>query len=112
MSAVLLSFNPATPRYQNIAFAAGEDVPVTVSYTPQTDITSGSFTLGIFQAGTLVLTKTGGISDATAGVITFSIARADTVSLGAGAYTYRVCRTDSGNNAQGAAGQLNLLPGG
>ena len=59
--------------------------------------------------GASVLTPTVTIVDGPNGVFSFPIARADTLTLPAGQYTYDAARTDSGSYTELLIGQLTLL---
>lgn len=99
-----------------LSFFRGEDILLTVTMTPTTDITgwSLSFTMRDSVGGTSRISKdnggTGGISITSAGngIFTITIARADTLGLTCRGYVYDVRRTDSGYNAVLAFGSINL----
>jgi hypothetical protein len=94
----------------------GEDVTLTVTLTPPTNITGWSLTFTIRDklGGAVKITKdnggTGGLTltDAINGVFKVTIARADTLTLAVQSYVYDIRRTDSGNNAIVAFGSIQL----
>lgn len=103
----------------DIAFYHGEDVTLTVTMSPATNISgwSLSFTVKRALADTSALiskTTASGITiaDAANGVFRIAIASANTnnANVGPGAYTYDVQRTDSGFRTVLAIGTLTVLP--
>lgn len=105
-----------TPIETPVTFFRGEDVVLTVTLTPPTNITGWSLTFTVKNnlGGTTEVTKdnggTGGISITSAGngIFTVTILRSDTTGLAIQAYVYDIRRTDSGNNTVLAFGCINL----
>ena len=90
----------------------GEDVTITFTMTPTTDI-SGWTIAGTFrqapQQGPVLFTVAGSVTSAVAGIFTLSIAAATTASLPANLYAYDVWRTDSGSAANLSTGLMRVL---
>jgi len=101
----------------NISFYKGEDVTLTVTMSPITNITGWTIQFTVRKAygdATALITKTTGagiaITNATNGVFTVTIASADTSGLEQRAYVYDISRTDAGNRTVLTIGNLTLLP--
>jgi len=101
----------------NISFYRGEDVTLTVTMSPATNITGWTLQFTVRKAygdAAALITKTTGagitITDATNGVFTVSIASADTLDLEQRAYVFDIQRTNSGNRTVLTIGNLTLLP--
>lgn len=117
MSAISITGSASTAIQSNFSLYKGEDVVVTDSMTPVTNITGWSlqFTLRKnYGDATALVTKTVGagitVTDATNGVFKITLASADTANLALGNYVYDVERTDVGNRTVLSIGNLNILP--
>lgn len=117
MSAITVTGGTTTAVQANFSVYKGEDVGITDSMSPVTNITGWSlqFTLRRYYGdAAAVLTKTIGagitVTDATNGVFKVSIASADTANLTPGVYVYDVERADAGNRTVLTIGYLNILP--
>jgi hypothetical protein len=109
------SINVATNA--NIGFYKGEDVVLTVTMSPATNITGLSLTFTMrkqFNDVSILTKATGGsgitITDAVNGVFTITIASADTAGLDNRAYAFDIQRTNAGNRTVLTIGNLTLLP--
>src|SRR5262249_27360661 len=98
-------------------FYKGEDVTLTVTMTPATNITGWSlqFTLRKqYGDSTALITKTTGagitITDATNGVFKVTLPSADTQALDLRAYVFDIQRTDAGNRTVLTIGNTTVLP--
>lgn len=105
------------PTIANVSFYKGEDVDLTVTLSPPTNITGWSlqFTLRKqYGDAAALLTKTIGagitVTDATNGVFKVALASADSAGLELKAYVYDIQRTDAGNRTVLTIGNLTLLP--
>lgn len=101
----------------NISFYKGEDITLTVTMSPVTNITGWTLQFMVkkqYGDATAQITKTVGsgitITDATNGVFTVAIARADTSGLDPGVYVFDIQRTNAGNQTVLTIGNLTLLP--
>lgn len=101
----------------NISFYKGEDVTLTVTMSPVTNITGWTlqFTLRKqYGDTTALITKTTGagitITDAANGVFQVTLASADTVNQELRPYVYDIQRTNAGNRTVLTIGNLTLLP--
>lgn len=95
----------------NLVFFQGEDILLTFTMNPPTDITGWTLTGTIKDklGGTTQFTYTPTITDAGRGVFTVSWTRGQTSALAApGDYVWDVRRTDSGKNTVLAHGQIKL----
>jgi predicted RecA/RadA family phage recombinase len=117
MSAINIAANVTTAIQANFSIYKGEDVAITDSLSPVTNITGWSlqFTLRKNYGDTsAILTKTIGagitVTDVTNGVFKIALANADTANLAPGVYVYDVERTDAGNRTVLTIGYLNILP--
>ena len=99
----------------NITFYKGEDVTITVTMSPATNITSWTF---VFTAkdklgGTQALQKTNAsftIADALNGVFRFTLSATDTgTTLSVRTYVYDIQRTNSGSATVLVTGNLKVL---
>ena len=104
-----------------ISIYTGEDATITVTIysdaaqtTPQ-NITGWSIQFVVHGQGfaTAIITKTVGngitLTTPASGVLTITLAAADTASLIPGQYTFSIARTDTGAAANLTEGNLNLL---
>lgn len=84
----------------------GEDVTITFTVTG-VDVTGWAMS---FAVGTVTKTVGSGVTltDPTNGVLTVTLAAADTTTLGAGDKDFKLRRTDSGSNAVVAHGTLRV----
>jgi hypothetical protein len=101
----------------NISFYKGEDVTLTVTMSPATNITGWTLAFTVKQkygdAIAVVSKSTSSgitITDAVNGVFTVTIASADTNLLDQQGYVYDIQRTNAGNRTVLAIGNLTLLP--
>jgi hypothetical protein len=94
----------------NIAFFQGEDVVLTLTMTPPTDITGWALvsTVKDVLGGTTQFNPTCSITDAGRGVFTVTMGRAQTSGLIPGDFVWDVRRTDSGKNAVLAHGEITV----
>ena len=94
----------------NLTFFRGEDITLTFTMTPPTDITgwTTTFTVRNTLGGTSQFTRTPTITDAKRGVFTVAILKANTTSLAVGRYVWDVRRTDAGSNTTLAEGYIFL----
>jgi len=101
----------------NLSFYRGEDITLTVTMTPVTDITGWTLQFTVrkqYGDTTALLAKTVGagvtITDATNGVFTVALASAETTGLDLRAYVYDIQRTNAGNRTVLTIGSVTLLP--
>jgi hypothetical protein len=117
-TAISLTGTKNVATQANIEFYKGEDVVLTVSMSPTTNISGWTlaFTLKkLYTDNTPVFTKTTGgggitITDSVNGVFTITIASADTSGLDLRAYAFDIQRTNAGNRTVLTIGNLTLLP--
>jgi hypothetical protein len=104
---------------QSFSCYKGEDVVITVTLSPATNITGWGLQFTVkrgYEDGTALLTKTtaGGITitDAANGVFKITLASDDTnnATVGAGAYVFDVQRTDGGSRAVLTIGTFTVFP--
>jgi hypothetical protein len=96
-----------------ITFDRGEDVLLTVTMTPTTDITGWTLTFTMkqyFGDAAALITKSGSITSAVGGIFTITINSADTATLDPGSYQYDIWRTNTGYATVLTQGILKLLP--
>jgi hypothetical protein len=117
MSAISVNGSTTTATQANFSFYKGEDVTITDTMSPATNITGWSLQFTVrknFGDATALITKTIGsgitVTDLTNGIFKIAVANADTSGLTPGAYVYDVERTDSGNRTVLTTGYLNILP--
>jgi len=118
MSAISVTGSATTAVSGNFSIYRGEDVTVTDTMSPATNITGWSLAFTVRKnygdPNPALIAKTVGagitITNATNGVFTIAIARADTASLTPGVYVYDVQRTDAGNETVLTIGYLTILP--
>src|SRR4051794_1726099 len=91
----------------NISFFQGEDLLLTFTMTPPTDISGWTLSSTVKDklGGTTQFTPTYAITDAGRGVFTLTWTRAQTSALTPGDYVWDVRRTDSGFNKVLAHGE-------
>jgi hypothetical protein len=101
----------------NISFYKGEDVTLTVTMTPATNITGWTLQFTVRKSygdSTALITKTIGagitVTDSTNGIFTVAIASGDTTNLDQRAYVFDIQRTNGGNRTVLTIGNLTLLP--
>jgi len=101
----------------DIAFYQGEDVTLTVTMSPATNITGWALQFTVrkqYGDAAAVLTKTEGagitITDATNGVFKVALASADTAGLELRACVFDIQRTNAGSHTVLTIGNLTLLP--
>jgi hypothetical protein len=98
----------------DVSFYRGEDVLMTFTLTPVTDITAWTISCRVKaspQDTSALLTIAGTVTSAAAGIFTVPITAAqDTTTLQAGSYPYAVVRTDSGSIAVLSEGVLTIKP--
>lgn len=101
----------------NISFYKGEDVTLTVTMSPATNITGWTLAFTVRKSygdASALMTKTSGagitVTDATNGVFKVAIASADSTGLEQRAYVFDIQRTDSGSRTVLTIGTLTLLP--
>jgi hypothetical protein len=99
---------------QDVQLYRGEDVTLTVTMRPLTNISGWSvtFTCKRRPADAALITKAATVTDPANGVFTIALASADTTSPGvpAGEYLYDIFRTDAGAMTCLALGKLSVLP--
>jgi hypothetical protein len=102
------------PPEQTLRLIRAQDLTLRASLSPPREVTGWSITFQVRDSlgGTSRITKTVGsgitLTDAGKGIITISLAKADTATLTIQSYVWDVKRTDSGNNVVLARGQLVL----
>src|SRR5579862_9901579 len=101
----------------NISFYKGEDVTLTVTMSPTTNIAGWTLQFTVrtsYGDPNALLTKTTGsgitITNAGSGIFTITIASADSSGLAQRAYVFDIQRIDSGNRTVLTIGNLTLLP--
>ena len=101
----------------DIAFYKGEDVTLTVSMSPVTNITGWTITFSLkkqYGDASALVSKTIGsgitVTDAVNGDFKVAVDSADSASLDNRAYVYDILRTNSGNKTVLTIGNLTLLP--
>jgi hypothetical protein len=94
----------------NLTFFQGEDILLTLTMTPPTDITGWTLlsTVKDELGGTTQFNPTVSATDYGRGVFTVSLSRAQTSALTPGDYVWDVRRTDSGKNAVLAHGEITV----
>lgn len=100
--------------HNDFAWNRGEDVLITFTMTPVTDITGWNLSARIKTALTnpsTLLTIAGSVTSAAAGIFTVAVTAAqNTTTLSVGTYVYSVVRTDSGSVAVVSEGQILVSP--
>lgn len=100
--------------HNDFSWYRGEDILLTFTMTPTTDITGWSITCRVkaqVQDTTPLLTIAGSVTTPAAGIFTVPVSAAqDTTTLQAGTYPYSVIRTDSGSVAVLSEGTLTVKP--
>jgi hypothetical protein len=101
----------------NIAFYQGEDVTLTVTMTPATNITGWTLRFSLkkqYADAAALITKSSGagltITDAANGVFKVTLTSADSAALDLGNYVYDIQRIDSSSRTVLTIGNLTILP--
>lgn len=104
---------------QNFSCYQGEDVTVTVSLSPATNITGWSLAFTVkrqYGDAAALIAKTVGsgitVVNAATGVFAVALASADTnnANVGPGAYPFEITRTDGGSRTVLTIGTFTVLP--
>ena len=92
----------------------GEDILITFTMTPLTDITGWTISCGVKKSmsdPSPTLTIAGTVTNAAAGIFTVPVTAAqNTTTLQTGSYVYAVERTDSGSVAVLSEGSILVKP--
>jgi hypothetical protein len=114
---IAFTWSPTMATVANFSFYKGEDVTITDTASPVTNITGWSLQFTVrkqYGDATALITKTVGagitITDATNGVFKVAIANGDTANLAPGAYVYDIQRIDAGFRTVLSTGTMNILP--
>jgi hypothetical protein len=94
----------------NVAFFQGEDVVLYFQLTPPQDISSWTLTSSVKNklGGTLQFSPSVTVVDGGRGRFKASLTRTNTSALAPGDYVWDVRRTDPGNNAVLAHGEMTV----
>jgi len=100
--------------HNDFSWFRGEDVLITFTMTPLTDITAWTITCVLkptLDNATVLLTVAATVTSAAAGIYTVAFTAAqNTTTLSAGIYQYAVERTDSGSVAVLSEGTMQIKP--
>lgn len=100
--------------HNDFAWFRGEDILITFTMTPLTDITGWTISAKVktaVQEPTALLTIAGTVTSAAAGIFTVAVTAAqNTSTLAVGRYDYSVTRTDSGSVAVLSEGTITVKP--
>lgn len=100
-------------KVQNIYVYKGEEVDLVFTMDPVEDITGWTILFTVrksLKSGSLTMSKTATISDASGGQFVISIDADDTEELRAGDYLYDTTRTDAENETVLSTGVLSIKP--
>lgn len=100
--------------HNDFTWFRGEDVLVTFTMVPVTDITGWTISAKVKGApvdATALLTISCTVTNAAAGVFTLAVSAAqNTTTLSGGSYAYSATRTDSGSMAILSEGSIQVKP--
>lgn len=98
-------------QHNDGSFYRGEDVVITVTMSPVTNISGWTIAgqvKNLLTDPTALITLAGTVTNASAGIFTVPLTAAQTLSLAAGSYPYALERTDSGSSALISEGTLQV----